>query len=143
MKWSPPPDELVAIFNAVLPVDPRVHPRKMFGYPCCFVGGHMFMGLFQDQMMVRLASGDREQLMAKGGSIFEPMPGKPMKEYVVVPPSVLENQNALRDWVARSLAYGGSLPAKEEEVAKAKPPAKVKAKPLNIEPTLGAKKGRG
>ena len=88
MKWIPAPPELVALFNAVLPVDPRVRPRMMFGYPCCFVSGHMFMGLFQDRMMVRLAPADRVELMAKGGTIFEPMPGKPMKEYVVVPPSV-------------------------------------------------------
>jgi TfoX/Sxy family transcriptional regulator of competence genes len=136
MKWIPAPPELVATFNAVLPVDPRVRPRMMFGYPCCFVGGHMFMGLFQDRMMMRLAPDDRQELMAKGGTVFEPMPGKPMKEYVVVPASVMENQSALREWVARSLSYGGSLPAKEE-TATPKPPASVNAKS-----EAAAKKGR-
>jgi TfoX/Sxy family transcriptional regulator of competence genes len=138
MKWSPVPQELVATFNAVLPLDHRVQPRKMFGYPCCFVGGHMFMGLFQDRMMVRLSPDDRRELVAKGGAIFEPMAGKPMKEYVVLPLSVLENQSALRDWVARALSYGGSLPPKEE-AAKAKPPAKAQVKSAS----LATKKGRG
>src|SRR5882757_8577408 len=93
MKVVAAPADLIAIFNSVLPVDHRVEPRKMFGYPCCFTGGHMFMGLFQDHMMLRLSPEDRTELIAKGGGIFEPTPGKPMKEYVVVPPSVLENQN--------------------------------------------------
>jgi TfoX/Sxy family transcriptional regulator of competence genes len=113
MKVAAAPADLIAIFNAVLPVDHRVEPRKMFGYPCCFTGGHMFMGLFEDHMMLRLSPENRAELIAKGGAIFEPSPGHPMKEYVVVPPSVLENQNALRDWVARSFSYGVSLPPKE------------------------------
>ena len=119
MKFEAAPAELIAVFNAVLPVDHRVEPRKMFGYPCCFTGGHMFMGLFQDKMMLRLSPEDRTELIAKGGGIFEPTPGKPMKEYVVVPPSVLENQNALRDWVHRAFTYGISLPPKE---GKSEPP---------------------
>lgn len=114
MKWIASPPELIATFNAVLPLDHHIEPRKMFGYPCCFTGGHMFMGLFQDRMMLRLSPGDRAELIAKGGSVFEPTPGRPREEYVVVPNSVLENQNALRDWVARSFFYGASLPPKEK-----------------------------
>jgi len=116
MKFVAAPPELVALFNAVLPVDHehRIEPRKMFGYPSCFIGGHMFMGLFADKMMLRLSAEDREELIAKGGTIFEPMPGRPMKEYVTVPTSVLESQTALRDWVHRSLTYGSSLPPKEK-----------------------------
>ncbi len=43
---------------------------------------------------------------------FEPMPGRPMKEYVVVPPTLV-NDDAVEDWVRRSLAYAGQLPAKK------------------------------
>jgi TfoX/Sxy family transcriptional regulator of competence genes len=114
MKFVAAPPELVALFNAVLPVDHqhRIEPRKNLGYPSCFIGGHMFMGLFGDKMMLRLSPEDREELIAKGGAVFEPVPGRLMKEYVTVPASVLENQTALRDWVHRSLAYGSSLPPK-------------------------------
>jgi TfoX/Sxy family transcriptional regulator of competence genes len=114
MKFVASPPELIALFNAVLPVDHlhRVEPRKMFGYPWAFVGGHMFMGLFADKMLLRLSEQDRAELLAKGGTIFEPMPGRAMKEYVTVPASVLESQTALRDWVHRSFTYGSSLPPK-------------------------------
>jgi TfoX/Sxy family transcriptional regulator of competence genes len=129
MKWIQAPQGLVDTFNAVLPADRRAEPRKMFGYPCCFVGGHMFMGLYQDRMVLRLTPEDREALMAKGGVVFEPMPGRPMKEYVTVPPSVLESQAALLEWVGRSLTYGLSLPpkSKEPKTAKAAPSAPGKS----------------
>ena len=114
MEFIAAPAELIALFNAVLPVDHRVEPRKMLGYPCCFTGGHMFMGLFQDRMMLRLSPQDRAELIAKGGVVFEPTPGHPKEEYIVVPACVLENQNALRDWVHRSLSYGTSLPPRDK-----------------------------
>ena len=114
MKFVAAPPELVALFNAVRPVDHqhRIEPRKNLGYPSCFIGGHMFMGLFADKMMLRLSPEDREELISKGGAVFEPVPGRPLKEYVTVPASVLESQTALRDWVHRSLTYGSSLPPK-------------------------------
>jgi TfoX/Sxy family transcriptional regulator of competence genes len=123
MKFVAAPPELVALFNAVLPIDQlhRIEPRKVFGYPCCFTGGHMFMGLFQDRMMLRLSPEDRAELIAKGGSVFEPTPGRQMKEYVTVPASVLENQTALRDWVHRSLTYGTSLPPKGNDESERPP----------------------
>jgi TfoX/Sxy family transcriptional regulator of competence genes len=115
MKFAPTPPELIALFNAVLPLEHHnIEPRKMLGYPCCYTGGHMFMGVFESHMWLRLSPSDREELLAKGGTVFEPTPGRPMQEYITVPASVLENQNALRDWVARSYAYGASLPPKDK-----------------------------
>ena len=58
----------------------------MFGYPCAFVNGNMFAGLFQDRIFVRLSPDDRSGLDRTHGAIdFEPMPRRPMKAYAVVP----------------------------------------------------------
>jgi len=46
--WRKSPDDLIALFYAALPEDPRVERRKMFGYPCAFVGGNLFSGLHAD-----------------------------------------------------------------------------------------------
>jgi len=89
----------------------------MFGYPAAFVNGNMFMGLFQDQMIVRLPEGDRETLNRAGGTAFEPMPGRPMREYAVLPRAILENRKALSSWVSKALAYGRSLPSKASKGA--------------------------
>lgn len=116
MKWKKPPPELTALFDAVAPTPPLAERRQMFGYPCCFVNGNMFAGLHQENMMLRLPDGQRKELLkVKGVRVFEPMPGRPMREYVAVPPSLLADHDALRGWMAKSLEYARSLPAKAKK----------------------------
>jgi len=68
----------------------------MFGYASAFVNGNMFRRTFKDSIVVRLAEVDRAALLKlKGGRSFEPMPGRPMKEYAVVPPSIVAKPKEL------------------------------------------------
>jgi TfoX/Sxy family transcriptional regulator of competence genes len=118
-KWKAAPPELVARFNDAIRPLPQVEPRKMFGYPSAFAGGQMFAGLFADKMMIRLSEADRADFLAlKGAQIFEPMPGRPMKEYVLVPPEVLDDEATLDGWLRRSMAYAQSLPPKKAKKKK-------------------------
>lgn len=123
MVWKKSPPELVALFASVLPDDARVERRSMFGYPCAFVGGNMVTGLHEDRMIVRLPEAERDEARARGFAGFEPMPGRPMKEYLVVPAALLGDAARVRPWVARAVAYGASLPPKARKPAKAKKPA--------------------
>jgi TfoX/Sxy family transcriptional regulator of competence genes len=121
--WTKSPPELVEVFEAVFPGPPAV-ARQMFGYPAGFVNGNMFMGLHQHNMVLRLPDGPRAELLAmEGAATFEPMAGRPMKEYVVVPAMLLAAPEDLEPWVAKALAHGASLPAKAAK-AKAKPKPK-------------------
>jgi len=48
----------------------------------------MFMGLHEDSIILRLAAEDRDEFLSRYDSgLVEPMPGRPMKEYVIVPPA--------------------------------------------------------
>ena len=117
---------MVDLFESVKP-GPPAETRKMFGYPAAFINRNMFMGLFQDQMMLRLSDSDRAQFMkSDGAKVFEPMPGRPMREYVTIPPSVLNNRAKLASWISKSLKYAESLPTKAAKAksAKAKPASK-------------------
>ena len=121
--WTKSPPELVEVFEAVFPGPPAV-ARQMFGYPAGFVNGNMFMGLHQHNMVLRLPDGPRAELLAmEGAATFEPMAGRPMKEYVVVPATLLAAPEALEPWVTKALAHGASLPPKAVK-AKAKPKAR-------------------
>ncbi len=121
-KWRKSPPELVDCFTRVVPRDPRVEPRQMFGYPCAFCAGNMFMGLHQESFILRLRDEHRaEFLQREGAAIFEPMPGRQMREYVVVPPALLGNPEELGLWIARALAYAVSLPAKAARARKKAP----------------------
>ena len=64
-------------------------------------------------------------VLALGGRTFEPMPGRPMREYVVLPAAVLGDAGALARWVRRGVDYAAGLPPKQGK-AKAKPAAPKK-----------------
>jgi TfoX/Sxy family transcriptional regulator of competence genes len=119
-KFTKAPPELVARFDdAIRPMMGEIEPKKMFGYPCAFIGGQMFTGLFQDYMHMRLSDADRaEFLKLEGASLFEPMPGRAMKEYVRVPPSILQSDEKLGAWLKKSAAYAKSLPPKVKKPKK-------------------------
>jgi TfoX/Sxy family transcriptional regulator of competence genes len=97
-----------AAFRAVVPANPGVTVRPMFGSLAAFAGGQMFMCLFADELYVRLGEADRANLMAAGGEPFEPMPGRPMREYVSLPDWQAPSA-AAREWSGRALAYALSL----------------------------------
>ena len=84
----------------------------MFGYPAAFVGGNMATGLFADTWVVRLPDDQIEAAKAAGAGGFEPMPGKAMKSFVVIPAGDVADDAALRAWVERGLAHAASMPAK-------------------------------
>jgi hypothetical protein len=114
------PPALVERFGALAGLAPEASQRPMFGYPSLVVGGNMFMSLFGDSLIVRLGDADRTALLAlKGAKTFEPMPGRPMREYVVAPPTMVAG-DAIESWVARSYAYAKGLPPKAAKPAKAK-----------------------
>jgi TfoX/Sxy family transcriptional regulator of competence genes len=113
------PAQLVAVFASVVP-GPPAQERKMFGYPAAFVNGNMFMGLFGEQMFLRLGPKERDELIACAARPFEPMPGRAMAEYVVLPQSVLSNVNELARWVTKAFDYGKSL--KRKLAKSTKPP---------------------
>jgi TfoX/Sxy family transcriptional regulator of competence genes len=110
---SPKSDESAReAFRALVPDDPRINVRPMFGTVAAFASGQMFMGLFADELYVRLGEGDRTALMAAGGGQLEPMPGRPMREYVTLP-DWRARPDDVRSWAARSLDYALSLPPKK------------------------------
>jgi len=112
-SWKKSPPELVAAFEALAARRPELIVRKMFGYPAGFVGGHMTTALHEDRWIVRLPPIERAELLATPGATpFEPMPGRPMKEYVVLPADLAADPAELDAWVDRAIAHVGTLPPK-------------------------------
>ena len=60
----------------------------MFGMPCLKTGGKAFAGYFQGAMVFKLGgAAHAEALALPGARLFDPMGGRPMKEWVDVPPA--------------------------------------------------------
>ena len=111
-RKSPP--ELVARFDELARLAGDADRKQMFGYPVYVLRGHMFMGLHEDSLILRLADADRAEFLDRYGSgLFEPMPGRAMKDYVVVPPTLAYDDTAIVEWVHKSRAFAEQLPAKK------------------------------
>lgn len=124
MPTMPRPSEATKErFRALLPEDPRVQARPMFGQLAGFVNGHMFTGIYGDSIFVRPSDAERTTLVTTHGArVFEPMAGRPMKDYLVLPDAWLHDprhDKDVRHWIGRALAAAGELPAKVPKAAKA------------------------
>ena len=117
-KLPKPTEETKDYFASIVPNHPAVSIRPMFGQLSAFVNGNMFMGIFGDDILVRLPDADHEEVLRAGGRAFEPMPGRPMREYVVLPEAWREEPERLREWVARSLDHADELPPKKPKAQK-------------------------
>ena len=84
----------------------------------------MVSGLHQASWFVRLGGAEQAEALALDGAApFEPMPGRPMTGYTLLPPAVIADDKAIRRWVTRAIEFGATLPPKVPK-AKAKPKTK-------------------
>jgi TfoX/Sxy family transcriptional regulator of competence genes len=115
MSFPKPDDASKAFFESLVPDDPRVQSRPMFGNRAAFVNGNMFLALFGSKVAVRLSEEDRARpLKQAGAEPFEPMPGKGMKEYVVLPDAWRKRRAKAEEWAERSFAWAAGLPPKKK-----------------------------
>jgi TfoX/Sxy family transcriptional regulator of competence genes len=74
MKIPRPDQASIVLFKSLVPDDPQVTIRPMFGNISAFVNGNMFFGLFGNDLFVRLSDKDQAELLKKKGvSNLEPM----------------------------------------------------------------------
>jgi TfoX/Sxy family transcriptional regulator of competence genes len=112
-KWKPASEEWVRVFAKAADAIPEADQRKMFGYPAAFVNGNMFAGLHESGLVLRLPERDREEFLKQPGARqFEPMPGRPMREYVVASEKLAARPAEVQSWVRKAFSYAASLPAK-------------------------------
>jgi len=118
---QPGPQELLNLFQSVKPR--AAEERSMGGSPAALINGNMFMRVRRTQFVLRLSEAHRTELLRlPGAEVFEAIPGRPMKEYIVLPPSVLKDTRVLAHWVQRSFEYTAALVHQEQSgLPKAQP----------------------
>jgi len=109
MKIPKPSENDKARFLAMVPDDPRVEVKPMFGNLGAFVNGNMFMGLFGADIGLKLPGTQADRLIKSGGGAFGPAE-RPMAGYVSLPSAMTESDAGAL--VTESLTYVGSLPPK-------------------------------
>ena len=120
MEMPKPTEEDKAFFRSLVPDDPRVEVKPMFGNLGAFVNGNMFAGLFGSSVGVRLGDTDREELQAIDGSgPFGPAE-RPMAPYTSLPSAWHDKPELASVWVEKAAAFVGAQPPKTAKPAKAK-----------------------
>lgn len=119
MAWKKASPEMSALLAEALEPFPA-EKRQMFGFPAYFANGNMFTGIFEDVIILRLSDADREELRASydEATPFEPMEGRPMREYLVVPESLCADREAFNHWLQRSFSWASGLPPKVKKPRK-------------------------
>ncbi len=91
--------------------------RQVFEGPCYFANDALCCGVHDDRIFIRLPEEERVRLLAEWPETkqFEPLPGRVMREYLVIPPSLAGAPDELREWLTRSEVYAASLPPREKK----------------------------
>ena len=121
MKWKKVSPEMCDILEDALK-GYDCQKRPMFGTPAYFVNDNMFAGAWQDVIILRLPAADRDEIKSVSDEIvaFEPMEGRPMKEYVAVPEPFTSDRREFMRWVDKAYEYARSLPPKVKKEKKKK-----------------------
>ena len=119
MKMPKPSEQTKAAFTKLVPGDPAITLKPMFGNLAAFVNGNMFAGLFGEDLFVRLPVPEAQPIMKAGGRPFEPVAGHAMSGYVVVPASWQKKPDAVRAHITHALTLTRAMPAKAKKPAPA------------------------
>lgn len=120
-----PSEQAKAAFSKLVPDEPAVTLKPMFGNLSAFVNGNMFAGLFGEDLFVRLPEPEIAAVKKQGGRDFEPMAGHAMRGYVIAPGNWRAKPAPALVLVKRSLALTRAMPVKApKQKATAKKTAK-------------------
>ncbi len=107
-------------FRSIMPDDPDVVVKPMFGNLGAFVNGNMFAGLFGSSVGVRVGAADHAVLESvDGAGPFGPLE-RAMKDYVGLPHAWAGDRDAAARWVAAAHAHVAALPPKAPKAPKAR-----------------------
>jgi TfoX/Sxy family transcriptional regulator of competence genes len=97
----------------VLDARSDVEDRQMFGGIAFLIAGNMACGVIGEELIVRMERDDAARLLAeeRGTREFD-MTGRPMRNWVVVAPEAIADDDDLERWVRLGEEFAASLPPK-------------------------------
>jgi TfoX N-terminal domain len=105
-------EDLADRVRAAVPDALAVTERKMFGGLAFMLSGHMFCGVVEDTLMVRLGPDGADRALDRAHVRPTDFTGRPAKGAVFVEPGGLHGA-ALQDWVDAAIEYARGLPPKQ------------------------------
>ncbi len=121
-KWPEMDKELEERIDGLVAALP-LHRKKMFGTSSWFLDSNeqMVAGVWGDGIMVRTGQEEAGSLIESGeAESFDPMGGRPMREYVFLNADKIAEDGELVEWVERATGFTSTLPAKKKKARKKK-----------------------
>ena len=87
--------------------------KKMFGGLAFLLHGNMCCGVMGQDLMVRVGPAAYEDALARPHARIMDFTRKPLKGYLYIGPKGIATAAALREWLARTTDFVGTLPLKQ------------------------------
>jgi len=98
--------------RVVLPRGKRFEEKKMFGGVGYLLNGNMCVGIWKDSLIARLGPEQGEAALREPYVKEFDITGRAMKGWVMVLPEGIEEDDQLKEWVARASKFVAKLPKK-------------------------------
>ena len=107
-------EELANRLRELLADESGVSEKKMFGGLAFFLNGNMAVSASgRGGLLARIDPSDTERALSRNHASRMEMGGRTMDGWIRVAPEGIRTKRDLASWVARSVAYARSLPAKK------------------------------
>ena len=93
----------------------NVTEKKMFGGLAFMLNDKMCVGVDKDDLVLRCAPEKTDELLLKKGVRLFDLTGKPMNGWLLVSPEGHKTDKQLEDWIASSMDFVLSIPAKQKK----------------------------
>ena len=119
-EWPKKDAALIERVDGLLSTAP-VRRKNMFGTAAWFLESNdmMFIGAWGEGVMVRVG-GERTTRLIESGEAepFDPMGGRPMREYVFIDGDRIADDDMLLGWIEQASDFAASLPPKKKRSKK-------------------------
>ena len=86
--------------------------KKMFGGLAFLINGNMSVGIHGNDLIVRLAAEATDAALKEPGARVFDLTGRPMRGWVLVDGTAVNDSASLTKWVRRGVEFALSLPKK-------------------------------
>ena len=92
----------------------NVEERRMFGGIGFLLNGNLLVGVWKDSLVVRLGEEEGAEALREPHVKEFDITGRPMRNWVLVGPESVQDDEQLAGWIQRAVTFVGALPAKEK-----------------------------
>ena len=90
----------------------NIEERKMFGGLCFLLNGNLLVGVWKNSLIARLGPDEGETALLEPHVRAFDITGKPMRNWVMVEPEGVEDDEQLKAWIERATKFVRTLPKK-------------------------------